>query len=240
MKLYFNGTTNTFSTTQKDSFDEVFESFDCKRHEKKPVEKTLGIFTVKICRDNWEFSREGFVQWLWVDISVQGKQLLPISMSCRKADTQYHFSEHEIAFQQYGPGHNNGRPSRTYMQTSKDSIDWSDAFNTIAKICNNYSDWIVQETERLLSSLIAHKKYSFLDIATLLSMVRRYEGIVPNIIPVYRDFVDKYCYQAINELTCYIERRHSENKHWDSYDRNSKAICGDILWKYIKDFMLKS
>lgn len=230
MKLYFDSATNTFSSTQKDSFDEVFESFDCKRHEKKPVEKTLGIFTIKMRRDNWDFAHEGFVQWLWVDISVHGNLLLPISMSCRKAETQYYFSEHEIAFQQYGPGHNSGKPSHTYMQTSKDCIDWNEALNTIVKICNNYNDWIIHETERLLSSLVIHKKNTFKDIATLLSMVRRYEGIVPNIIPVYRKFVDENCFVAMSELIKHIENKGLNGKR--------KAMYGDIIWNYIKDYCI--
>ena len=129
MKLYFDYITNTFSTTQKESFIEVFESFDGKRHEKKTIEKTLGVFTVKMRRDNWLFAREGFVQWLWIDISIQGNLLLPISMSCRKADTRYLFSEHEIAFQQYGSGHRRGQSPHTYMQTSKKCIDWDKTGN---------------------------------------------------------------------------------------------------------------
>ena len=59
MELYFNSTTNKFSTTQEESFDKVFESYDCKRHEKETIEKFLGIFTIRIRRDNWEFAREG-------------------------------------------------------------------------------------------------------------------------------------------------------------------------------------
>ncbi len=230
MKLYFDCKTNTFSTTQKDSFDEVFESFDCKRHEKKPVEKTLGIFTVKICRDNWDFFREGFVQWLWVDISVRGNLLLPISMSCRKAENQYKFSEREIAFQQYGAGHNSGKPSHTYMQTSRDCIDWDKAFNKIVNICNHYRDWLTQETKQLIASLETHKRTKFWDIATFIELARRYDVIVPEIIPVYRRFVDEYCFAAMSELIKHIETNRLNGKR--------KAMYGDVIWSYIKDYCI--
>lgn len=230
MTLYFDGITNTFSTTPKESYIEVFESFDCKKHEKKTTEKTLGMFTVSMRRDNWLFAHEGFVQWLWVDISVLGNLLLPISMSCRKADTRYHFSEHEIAFQQYGPGHNRGKSPHTYMQTSKDYIDWDKAFNNIVNICNNYSEWITQETKQLIASLETYNRTKFWDIATFIELARRYDVIVPEIIPVYRSFVDEYCFVSMSELIKHIES--------NRLNRKRKAIYGDIIWNYIKDYCI--
>ena len=232
MKLYFNYKTNTFSITPKESYVEVFEPFDCKKHKKRPFEKTLGIFTIKIHRDNWSFNNEGNVQWLWIDISVQGVLLLPISISCRKADSHYHFSEHEITFIQYGAGHNAGKSPHTYMQ-ARDHIDWDEALNSIVNICDNYEDWIANETKDLLSSLISYEKNKFWDIATLLDLVQRYDFIAPNIIPVYREFVDKYCFQTMTELLKYIE-----SKQMEEINRNHKRACGDIIWKYIKDYHL--
>lgn len=232
MKLYFNHKTNTFSTTPKESYVEVFEPFECKRHEKEPVEISLGIFKVIICRDNWHFTNEGPVQWLWIDIYVQGVLLLPISNSCRKTAVHYHFSESQIAFLQYGHGHNKGKSPHTYMQ-ARDHIDWDEALNSIVYICNNYEDWIVHETKELQTSLIAHEKNNFLDIATLIDLARRYECIAPSIIPVYREFVDKYCFQAMNELLKYVE-----NNQLDDINKNRKTICGDTIWNYIKDYHL--
>ena len=142
MKVYFNEFTNTFSTTREESFNEAFESFDCQKHEKETLEKTLGVFTIRICRDNYIFSREGAVQWLWIDIYVHDVLLLPISMSCRKADVHYHFSEHEIAFLQYGAGHNAGKCPHTYMQ-ARECVDWEEALKSVVNICNNYEEWII-------------------------------------------------------------------------------------------------
>ena len=188
------------------------------------------MFTVSMRRDNWLFAHEGVVQWLWVDISILGNLLLPISMSCRKADTRYHFSEHEIAFQQYGSGHNRGKSPHTYMQTSKDCIDWDKAFNKIVNICNNYSDWITQETKQLITSLETYNRTKFWDIATFIELARRYDVIVPEIIPIYRRFVDDYCFIAMSELIKHIESNKSNGKR--------RAMCGDIIWNYIKDFCI--
>ena len=232
MKLYFDYKSNTFSTMPKELYDVVFEPFDCKRHEKESFEKAVGKFTIKIHRDNWKFSNEGDIQWLWIDIYVQDILLLPISKSCRKADKHYKFSEHEIAFLQYGAGHNAENTPHTYMQARK-HINWDEALNSIVTVCNNYEDWIVHETKELLSSLIDHEKNKFWDIATLIDLARRYECIAPSIIPVYREFVDKYCFQAMNELLTYVE-----SNQLDDINKNRKTICGDTIWNYIRDYHL--
>lgn len=232
MELYFNSTTNKFSTTQEESFDKVFESYDCKRHEKETIEKFLGIFTIRIRRDNWEFAREGSIQWLWIDIYVQDILLLPISKSCRKADTHYHFSEHEIAFLQYGGGHNNGMSPHTYMQARK-IVDWEEALNNVVNICNNYEEWVVNEARQLISTLTAHKKNNYWDICTLLGMCQRYDGIVPYIVAVYRGFIDEHCFHAMAELICYIEH----NKK-DEVNKKNMIASGDTIWGYIRQYHL--
>ncbi len=232
MKLYFNYKTNTFSTTPEEFYNEVFKPFECKGHEKELIEISLGIFKVKICRENRHFAREGAIQWLWIDIYVHDVILLPLSMSCRKAAVHYHFSEHEIAFVQYGIGHNKGKSPHTFMQ-AKDNIDWDEALNSIVNICNNYEEWIVNESKGLLSSLIAHEKNKFEDIATLIDLTRRYELIAPNIIPVYREFVDKYCFQAMTKLL-----NHIKGNQFNDINRKHTTTYGDIIWKYIKDYYL--
>ena len=231
-KLYYNESMNIFSTAYNESYGLLFEPFDCKRHERKPVKIKIGIYTLEIGRDNWEFAREGPIQWLWIDIYVQDVLLLPISKSCRKADKLYHFSEHEIAFLQYGAGHNGGKHPHTYMQARK-NVDWKEALDTLVDICNNYNDWILQETEKLIYLLRTYKKDYFVDIATLLYMIRKYDKIVPDIIPVYRKFVDKYCFQAMSDLVKRIENAQSN----DVIKKNN-ANYGDIIWTYIKDYYL--
>ena len=230
--LFYNYTTNTFSTTPKECYVEVFEPFVCKRHEKNTFEKTLGIFTIKIRRDNWSFSKEGDLHWLWIDIYVQETLLLPISKSCRKADSNYHFSEHEITYYQYGLGHNNGKSPHTYMQ-SRNRVDWEEALSNVVKICNNYQDWIVDEAERLISLLIAHNLTNSWDIATFINLARRYESIAPNIISVYQSFIDKHCFDAMKKI---IE--HIENRHMNNLNKETKAFHGDLIWNYIKDIYL--
>lgn len=232
MKLYFNSSTKTFSTTQEETFDEVFESYDCKRHEKETTEISLDIFTIKIRRDNWEFAREGSIQWLWIDVYIHDVLLLPISMSCRKADIHYHFSEHEITFQQYGAGHNVGKCPHTYMQARK-SVDWEEALSIVVDICNNYEEWVVHQAQQLISTLIAHKKYKYWDIATLLNLCQRYDEIAPNIVPVYREFVDEHCFHAMTELV-----KHIENNKMDEVNKRNKMANGDAIWGYIRQYHL--
>ena len=104
------------------------------------------------------------------------------------------------------------------------------AFNKIVNICNHYRDWLTQETKQLIASLETHKRTKFWDIATFIELARRYDVIVPEIIPVYRRFVDEYCFAAMSELIKHIETNRLNGKR--------KAMYGDVIWSYIKDYCI--
>ena len=92
----------------------------------------------------------------------------------------------------------------------------------------------MDETRSLLSTLLENNKTSSYDISTLLELVRVYDEIAPNVIPVYRSFVDLRCMGAMKNVLEFVER----HKDMDSHNRVAKAKNGDVIWKYIKDFYL--
>ena len=87
---------------------------------------------------------------------------------------------------------------------------------------------IKQETKQLIASLETHNRTKFWNIATFIELARRYDVIVPEIIPIYRKFVDEYCFVAMSELIKHIESNRLNGKR--------KAVYGDIIWNYIKDY----
>ena len=114
-----------------------------------------------------------------------------------------------------------------------DDINWEDLLCEICKICNDYKGWIIKETKSLISSLSEHKKTDLRDIATLLELIRVYESIVPEIIPIYRKYVDMHCIKTMKGLLDYIEKGNLDN-----LNKKAKKEQGDTIWTYIKDFKL--
>lgn len=116
---------------------------------------------------------------------------------------------------------------------SGDDINWGKVLIEICNICNDYKGWIIKETKLLISSLSMHSKTNSWDITTLLKLVRVYESIVPEIIPIYREFVDLYCLKAMKDVLDYIAKR-----NLDDLNKKTKKEHGDVIWAYIKEFYL--
>ena len=239
MKLYYDNTNSSFCLNKTSICDCVFEINDMNRRVgwkegKNPVIRK-GPFEISIQTNFYpKFpNREELI----VNIAVNGILLIPISKACRKADVLYHFSKHEIAFFQYGAGNNDGREPATLVQL-RDDINWERSLKEICNICNNYKNWVVSQTELLLSILLEQKKTSFNDIATLIDLVRVYDDIVPEIIPIYKDFIDSRCMSSMRKLLDYIEG-HINDKHLKTCDMNAKRKNGDLIWSYIKDFYMR-
>ena len=239
MTLYYDNTNNSFSLNKTSTCECVFETYDrnkrvgWKKGHNPIIKKGPYEISIKTNFYTTYPTREKLI----VNIVVNGVLLLPLSKACRKAAILYHFNKHQIAFLQYGAGNNAGRVPATIVQL-RDKISWKDAIEDICNICNNYQNWIVSETEMLLSSLVEHKKTSFNDIATLLDLVQVYDKIVPSIIPVYKDFIDSRGIEAMQELLDYIKTRVNDNNLKED-DKNAKKRNGDIIWKYIKDFYIE-
>ena len=121
---------------------------------------------------------------------------------------------------------------KTILQRGGD-INWENLLCEICKICNDYKGWIIKETKLLISSLSEHKKTNLRDIATLLELTRVYESIVPEIIPIYREYVDLHCIKVMKDVIDYIEKGNLDN-----LNKKAKKEQGDIIWTYIKDFKL--
>ena len=169
-------------------------------------------------------------EYIRVNIYVNGIQLLPISLACRLADVNYHFSEHEISFVEFGTGNNKGIPPFTIVQCNP-NIDWDILLQMICTICNDYEQWVIEQTLLLEEELENHQMHSFVHIATFIRIVRKYDQLIPNFNDVYTPFLNKYCFSAMKNLLDYV-----------SSTKACEILCkrddGDYIWAYIKDFWL--
>lgn len=172
-----------------------------------------------------------------VDVFVEDIKLLPISLMFRYKG---HFSEHEIAFTQYGSGKNIGKsPHTLFVNKSFADLDYlerKELLANICDICNNYQHWIVAEAIKLLERLqdIEPLKWIYLDNVIL--TFRKYEQIAPELNTIMRPFIDKYCINCMKDFINVLPQgvfRNDKNKQ-------NLAKTGDIIWQYIKDYRLLS
>lgn len=234
MNLYYDYAKKKFTVRNTATSEIVFETYE--RDERIGFSKGSNHVIKKgdieiIIHTNF-YPKSPKREYIYANILVNGILLLPISMACRKAVVQYHFSNHSIAFLQYGAGNNERMEPKTILQRGGD-INWENLLCEICKICNDYKGWIIKETKLLISSLSEHKKTNLMDIATLLELTRVYESIVPEIIPIYREYVDLHCIKVMKDVIDYIEKGNLDN-----LNKKAKKEQGDIIWTYIKDFKL--
>ncbi len=235
MYLYYDYLKGIFTLKETETCECVFATYG--RDDRVGWEEgnnpsiKKGPFTIDI-RTNF-YPKALHQEFLFVNIYVNGVLLLPLSKACRKADVLYYFNEHQITFLQYGAGQNREKDPSTIVQI-REHISWESALEEICNICNNYEKWIVDETRSLLSTLLENNKTSSYDISTLLELVRVYDEIAPNVIPVYRNFVDLRCIGAMKDVLDVVE----SHKDMDIHNRVVKAKNGNVIWEYIKDYYL--
>lgn len=234
MNLYYDNAKQSFTLHKTKTCETVFETYE--REERigwsKGVNPPIKKGNVEIIIGTNFYPSSPKREYIGVRITVNGVLLLPLSMTCRKASKNYHFSKRQIAFLQYGPGNNDGREPMTIMKRG-DEISWESVLYEICEICNNYQRWIIKETQLLIATLSEHTKARFWNISTLLELVRTYESIVPDIIPVYREYVDSYCFEAMTNILDCIKQQQKDN-----LNKSAKRKQGDIIWEYIKDYYL--
>ena len=234
--LYYDKSKDEFTPNRSDNCEILFECYEREERigldkgNNPPIKK--GPFEITIKTNFYPQSPER--QYISISITVNGILLLPISMACRKAVTNIHFSKHDIAFLQYGIGNNQGKEPVTIFQRN-DEMNWDIALQEVCDICNNYEEWIIKETKLLIAKLREFSKTDFNSISTLLSLVRGYETIAPNVISVFRKFVDPHCFDAMRQLIIFIE-----NNKMKALEKVAKKKRGDILWAYIKDYYLEN
>lgn len=120
MILYYNHLDEEFTLNKSDTCEPVFETYGGNERLSwskgvNPIKK--GNIEITI-RTNF-YSNTPHLEFLGVNITVNGILLLPLSMACRKAVKNYHFNKHQIAFQQYGAGNNAGREPMTFSYVEK-------------------------------------------------------------------------------------------------------------------------
>ena len=229
MKLYYDSESHEFSLTSSNKNEVVCDANQREIDVEIKDDDKGFIFRIRTRTTSKKAPKREYV---YVDIYINDVLLLPLSLSCRKAYIHYHFGEYEIIFQQWGAGQTKNRSAHTIMQKDE-NINWYILLSQICDICNNYESWIVQEIERLIVLLETNNRNKFWDISTFIELTRRYEGIVPSIIPVIHNFVDKYCLDSMKKIVDFI----ADHK-MQVTDIQHKKKCGDIIWNYIKDYIL--
>lgn len=231
MYLYYDTNTQLFSLSGNGENEIVFETYPREERVGRrkgvnpPIE--IGHFKIDIKTNFYPKSKE--CEYIAINVFVDGVKLLPISMAFRKADVIYYIGKYNISFQQYGSGKNKGKEPATIVLL-KGQADWNIALHTLCDICNNYAEWIEKEMIHLIASMISHKKTGFCEVSEFIELVRVYDKIAPSIIPVYRQFIDSRCVEAMKDLLEYIA-----SHKMSEIDRDKKVRHGNALWQYIKD-----
>lgn len=228
MKLYYGNESHEFSLVPSNKNEVVYDANQGGK-DIKIKDGDNHVFRVRIRTTSTKAPKREYV---YVDIYINDVLLLPLSMSCRKADIRYHFGEHEVVFQQWGAGQTKNRSAHTIMQKDRD-VKWDALLSKICYICNNYERWIVQEMEQLIVLLETNHKNKFWDISRFIEMARCYEVLAPSVIPVIHNFVDKYSFSAMKNIIDFISDHEIQIT-----DMQDKIKCGDIIWNYIKDYTL--
>lgn len=232
MFLCYNPNTQLFSLSDNGENEIIFEAYTKEERLGKikgvnpPIE--IGHFKIDIKTNFYPKAKEH--EFIVINVFVDGVKLLPLSMAIRKAYVNYYIGKHNISFQQFGSGKNNGKEPATIVLL-KDKADWNTALQTLCDICNNYAEWIETEMRHLISSMISHKKTGLCEVSEFIELVRVYDKIVPSIIPVYRQFIDSRCVEAMKDLLDYIASHKMRE-----IDCNEKIRHGNALWQYIKDY----
>ena len=239
MKLYFDNLNNEFSLKETETNECVFETYE--RDERigwkagtNPIIKK-GPFEILIGTNF--YPKAPHREYISIIITVNGIRLLPLSMAVRKADVYYQFSKKDLTINQYGIKNYSERNPATIVQIG-DSINWGKALEEICWICNNYKEWILKESGLLIAKLCETICTSHITISSLLELVRVYDELIPEIIPIYRKFADLYCLDALRSVIDFIGRTCENNTRLNHNDKEAKAMSGDIIWQYIKDYYL--
>lgn len=236
IKLYYDSREEKFSLMPTDTNKVVFESHNrigWVAGRTLPIK--CGLFEIQISSNIYPMFPHR--EYLCVDVYVKGVLLLPISKACRLRCSQYALGQHEIAFTQFGSGNNADKSPHTVVQLNP--LDWLKLLVDTRNICNNYQEWLLKEAKDLINSVDRNRLNNEVYITELISIVRNYDELVPEIIPVYRQFIDKRCIDCFTKMAYWLSDvlpnlTEDEKKK----QKRFRLKEGDVLWKYIKDYRL--
>ena len=230
--LYYDSNLGKFSLSE-DSTNELVFTPSNKIGWTKGINPPIrcGIFDILICSNIYPMAPKK--EYIFVDIKVNGVLLLPIKKSLRCSGSYWHIGLNELSFVQYGPGNNYGKSPHTIFNNNP--LNWNDVLLQICIICNDYKNWVFNEMTDLIRMVKQHELTHYWHISNLISIVRMYDEIVPECIPVYRSYLDQNCIVVFNELIDFI---YNKLPKINSKELTSKNVlnAGDLIWKYIKDY----
>jgi hypothetical protein len=114
-------------------------------------------------------------------------------------------------------------------------IDWSDFLLSICQICNDYQKWMTNETIQLITKMKNAKNIHWCRLASVVSLLREYDDLVPNIKDKYRPFLDNRVvgglHRICDDLLILQNDKETLQKEFSKHKAN-------ILWKYANDYLM--
>ena len=176
-------------------------------------------------------------QYVSVNIYINEVLLLPLSMSYRPNIKWWRYNLIEnIFFSEYN--RHSGKvivypkaPSTIVQLT--DDINWEVLLLGICDICNNYREWISNEVNIIANKIAELPHLDWRRISEVISMMRIYDKIAPDIITSYHPLLDNIVLDAMKEFC-----EHIKNNTFET-ERQQFLKKGEVIWQYIKDYIFK-
>ncbi|MBO4611754.1 MAG: hypothetical protein J5671_01130 [Bacteroidaceae bacterium] len=178
-------------------------------------------------------------QYIYVNIYINDILILPLSLAYRPNVRWWCYNLIEnIYFSEYKTHSGNvsiypKEPSTIVKQG--DNINWEEILLIVCEICNNYKEWISNEVSSFVDKV---EKLSHLDwriCSMAISMIRIYDELVPEIIPMYQPLLDCKVLDAMNAFWKYVKQDKASNT-----EMKQLMEKGEVIWHYIQNYKLKN
>ena len=234
-RLYYDSVLKNFSTAPTDNSIEVFKTHHREGLANGHDEIMCDLFKVVIQTNFYPKSPQR--QYIIADIYINDVLLLPLSFAYRPNVKWWMYDLREnIYFTEYkrhcGKVDIYPKGPSTFVLL-KDEINWAKLLSEICDICNHYKEWLSNEVELLVNSAMTLPQINWRTCSMLISMIRAYDKIAPDIIPLYHPVMDDMVLDAMTEFWENTKRRKVSN-----IEIKHLIEEGDLIWQYIKDYKL--
>ena len=241
IKLYYDSNSQEFSITPSENCVIVYESHHKLGWFDEKEEITQGHFRIVIRTNFYPNAPER--EYLSACIYVNELLLLPISLAWRKTNTYHTDIVKDIFIEEWG---NNLGVISCYPQTpctivhlrkrmKNLELDWSDFLLSICNICNDYQKWITNEAIQLIKKMKDSKNIHWGRLSSVVSLLREYDDLVPNIKESYRPFLDNRVVGGLNRICDDLLILQNDKKTIQKEFSKQKA---NVLWKYANDYLM--
>ena len=239
MKLYYNKETKQFSLKETATSESVYETHQRIGEASGVDEFSCDFFRFQI-HTNF-YPKASHREYIWINVFVHDVLLLPISFAYDNSK----FAKRLISRKQYGFGNDRfykvgiRSPHTVVLCNLNQSWGtdyeyiWTMALAEARDICNNYQNWMLQETQKLISNIEligpVQKPYY---LSVLLELIDGWYKACPQINTLCQPVLNDYCFGKMSSLILQIKEL---DKSSTSQDRIQNFVRnGDLYWNYIK------